>query len=70
MSDDLFPAAEPSDIPIGDQIDCVERELRYRERVYQRRVDAGKMSAELAERELLRMRAVLDTLRALQERPA
>ena len=46
-------------VPIADQIACIEREIGYRLRVYQRRVADGKMSQQLADRELDRMRAVI-----------
>jgi len=49
-------------VPIEAQIACVERELRYRERVYARRVRDGKMTQDLADRELAAMSAVLNTL--------
>lgn len=51
-------------VSLEEQVECVERELGYRERVYKRRVGEGKMTAQLAERELARMRAVLATLKA------
>jgi hypothetical protein len=54
---DLFP---PS---LDDQVECVIREIGYRERVYPRRVASGQMTQKLADRELERMRAVLETLR-------
>lgn len=54
---DLFP---PS---LDDQIASVEREISYRERVYPRRVQANQMTQKLADRELGRMHAVLETLR-------
>jgi hypothetical protein len=57
---DLFP---PS---IADQIACVDREIRMREAVFPLRVSAGKMSQETANREIVRMRAVLDTLKAVE----
>lgn len=57
---DLFP------VTIDQQIECVERELKLRERVYPRRIAARQMTTVLAERELDRMRAVLATLRALK----
>ena len=47
---------------VDEQISCVERELRYREHVYQRRVGEKKMSQALADREMARMKAVLATL--------
>lgn len=56
-----------SGIPIGDQIECVKREIAMRERVYPTWVDRRRMSKEQADRELGRMRAVLATLQRLQE---
>ncbi len=57
-------------VPIADQIACIEREIGYQLRVYPRRVADGKMSQQLADRELDRMRAVLDTLtRVAQSEP-
>lgn len=59
-------------IPIEEQIQAVERELRYRERVYARRVGEGKMTQRLADVEIARMGAVLETLKRVraQDRPA
>jgi hypothetical protein len=56
---------EPS-IPFADQIACVRREIAMRERVYPKWVNAGRMKAEAAEREIAAMRAVLKTLLSLQ----
>jgi hypothetical protein len=53
-------------IPIEDQISCVERELRYREHVYPRRVAEKKMTQQLSDREMTRMNAVLQTLQLLK----
>lgn len=53
---DLFP------VTLDDQIACVEREIRMRERVYPHQVNLGRMNQEYADRELARMRAVLSTL--------
>ncbi len=52
-------------ITLNDKIECVRRELGMRERVYPRWVAAGKMTAEKANKEILTMRAVLDTLTAM-----
>jgi len=52
---------------LDDQVACVEREIGYRERVYPRRVTAGQMTPALADRELRRMRAVLETLRRFRD---
>jgi hypothetical protein len=59
---DLFPAATPADVSLPDQIACVEREIRMRERVYPRWVAIGKLTQDAADREILCMRAVLATL--------
>lgn len=53
-------------IPFADQIACVRREIAMRERVYPKWVNAGRMKAEAAEREIAAMRAVLETLLSLQ----
>mgnify|MGYP001603284784 CR=1 FL=1 len=55
---DLFPPT------LDDQIQSVEREIGYRERVYPRRVAARQMTQALADREISRMRAVLETLQS------
>jgi len=61
MDSDLFPAATPADVSLNDQIACVEREIRMRERVY-RWTAIGKLTQDAADREILCMRAVLATL--------
>ena len=53
-------------ITITEQIDCVQRELLYRRRVYARRVEQGKMTQQLADREIKRMSAVLETLQGVK----
>ncbi len=50
-------------IPIEAQIQCVQREIKMRERVYARWVEAGRMSQRKADDEIATMRAVLETLR-------
>lgn len=54
-----------ADVPIAEQIACVERELRMRARVYPGWVAAGRMTRERAEAETRAMEAVLMTLRGL-----
>ncbi|MEG0819582.1 MAG: hypothetical protein RSG56_09065 [Brevundimonas sp.] len=49
-------------ISIEDQIACIDRELRYRRRVYPRWIDGGKMTQRKADEEIARMEAVLATL--------
>lgn len=66
MDGDLFPAAAPADVSIDDQIACVEREIRMRERVYPHWVAGRKMQQRQADRELLAMQAVLATLQGLR----
>lgn len=41
-----------------DLLACVDRELRYRQRVFPRRVEQGKMTIEESSREISRMTAV------------
>lgn len=53
---ELFP---PS---LDEMIHCASRELSYRARVYPRRVAAGVMTQDLADREITRMRAILERL--------
>ena len=43
-----------------DKLACAKRELKFRERVYPRLIDTGKMTAALAARELDLMRAIVD----------
>lgn len=56
-------------VSIEDQIACVEREIKMREAVYPRWVNAKppKMTAKTAEHQLAAMRAVLDTLKAVHD---
>ena len=59
---DLFPEAPPA-VSIDDQIRCVEREIEWRLHVYPRLIARGRMTQERANREVVKMRAVLWTLR-------
>jgi len=61
---DLFPESLPQ-VPLGDQIAAVERELTMRRRVYPTWVANGRMQLVTAELEITRMVAVLETLRQL-----
>ena len=57
-------------ISAADKMECAERELRYRRRVYGRLVDRGKMTKAQADRELELMEAIALDYRALaQEEP-
>lgn len=47
-------------VTTSDKLACVERELKYRKRVYARLVDEGKMSQGKATLELAIMQAIID----------
>lgn len=49
-------------VPYAEQIACVTREIGYRRRVYKRRVEAGSMTQQQADREIRHMEAVLETV--------
>jgi hypothetical protein len=51
-----------------DKLACIERELRYRLRVYPRRVAEGKMSEQQMRREISIMEAIAADLRGNAER--
>jgi hypothetical protein len=53
-----------------DKLDAVDREVRYRVRVYARLIEQGKMTKEKADREVAIMRAIADDYhkQALKER--
>jgi hypothetical protein len=57
-------------ITAQDKLECVERELGYRRRVYPRRVGAGQMTERLALRQIELMEAIAEDYRrqAEQER--
>jgi hypothetical protein len=48
-----------------EKLACVERELRYRRRVYQRRVEAETMTPEQMQREVSLMEAIRDDYQKL-----
>lgn len=52
-------------ISLADQIACVEREIKMRERVYPNWVTRGTMTDANARKELARMQSVLETLQKL-----
>ena len=57
-------------ITAKEKLECAERELSYRRRVYGRLVERGKMSKRDADRELELMEAIALDYRALaQEEP-
>jgi hypothetical protein len=54
-----------SDITNKEKLACVVRELGYRQRVYARLVEKGKMSEPQRQQELRLMSAIVDDYRAL-----
>jgi hypothetical protein len=52
---------------LQEQIQCVEREIKMRERVYRKRVLEGKMSQAEASYELNIMKQVSKTLRDIDQ---
>ena len=54
-------------ISLQGQLECAERELRMRRRVYPRWVSEGRMEQGKADRELLAMAAIVETLACLIE---
>lgn len=57
-------------VSIGQQIDEVERELGQRRSVYPRLVSSGKLRSSIAEYQIKRMEAVLESLRWLADNEA
>jgi hypothetical protein len=55
-------------VPLAEQVACVQRELKLRQRAYPRLVAGERMSQASAEREIRTMEAVLETVRLLEER--
>ena len=49
---------------IAEQLDCIEREIRFRRHVYPRRVADGKMTQVLADRQI----ALRESVKASLER--
>jgi hypothetical protein len=52
-----------------EKADCAERELRWRRRVYPRRIDKGSMTKVQAEREIAMMTEIAADYRAKGELP-
>lgn len=50
--------------PLTDLIDCAERELRVRRRVYANRVLTHRMSRAFADRQIALMQAIVDNLKS------
>lgn len=70
MPDAPFPV-RPSPLQIfsaAEKLEAVTRELRYRRRVYLRRVQAGSMAPELARRQIAIMEAIEADYQAKAER--
>ncbi|UPK03139.1 hypothetical protein [Bradyrhizobium sp. 170] len=57
-------------ITADDKLQCAERELRYRQRVYGRLVDRGKMTKRQCDRELELMEAIAEDYRKLAAQEA
>jgi hypothetical protein len=58
---ELFPPT------LDDQIACVEREIKLRRRVYPRRIANGQMTQALADKQIMLMEAVADSLRWMKD---
>jgi hypothetical protein len=54
-----------TEIGVKEKLECVERELRYRSRVYARLVERGKMSEPQRQHEIKVMGAIRDDYAAL-----
>lgn len=52
-------------IPIREQVECVERELGFRRRIYPKWVALCAIKQEQAEYQIKCMKAVLETLQAM-----
>ena len=55
-------------VTFEEMLECVLREIKQRQRVYPRLVEQGKMTKELASRELARMEAIRDHLNPLAQK--
>ena len=64
---DLFGGLPPAPITIEDEIRCIERELKYRRRVYPHLVAKEAMEQAVADRELHVLTAVLFRLQQIAE---
>ena len=54
-------------ISIQEQIKCIDREIALRVHVYAQRVRDGKMSEEFARKQIDTMRAVLESLKGIED---
>lgn len=50
-----------------EKAECAEREVKQRQKVYGRRVEEGRMSAEFAAKQIAIMESIRDDYRALAE---
>lgn len=53
------------EVTLQEMIDCINRELSFRSRVYPRWVRDGKLGQKAADMEMIRMQAVRDKLVSL-----
>lgn len=52
-------------VPFEEQLACVQRELKLRRRAYPRLVASQRMSQAAADREVMLMEAVLETVKLM-----
>jgi hypothetical protein len=62
LSDGLFSNL-PTQVSADRQIECLQRELRFRGRVFKRRVEEGRMSQDSMNDEIAAMAAALETVK-------
>ena len=55
------------EVTLQEMVDCINRELSFRSRVYPRWVRDGKLSQKVADMEMIRMQAIRDKLVSLQQ---
>lgn len=54
-------------ITVTDKLKCAERELGFRQRVYDRLIEKGKMTKRQADREIELMVAIVNDYQAMAE---
>jgi hypothetical protein len=52
---------------LRELVECAEREVRLRRRVYPNRIETGRMSPALAERQIAMMEEIAARLRVLEQ---
>jgi hypothetical protein len=67
VSSVAFEEVVMTQFSLAQQIEEVEREIAMRERVYPHQVRSGKLRQSIADYQMNRMLAVLETLRRLQD---